>query len=168
LYLKCNSQTFSRLELSIQTNVNKNKCKQIIRHYSLYTRATEIGTSSELSLCIHFPSWNKRKIIKFSQKRMQRKYGRVQELGTQSKNTSTERLQAQREHSENVYHRPAHNRVLLGPLPKKLKIKTLYILFLHVALYGCVICTLAFLETNRSRLLEKRMLRRIFGFESKN
>jgi hypothetical protein len=71
-----------------------NKHKQIVRHYSLYTRETDIETPFDISLCIHFQSRNKRKIIEYN-KRMQRKYKKssriwdTRQKHVHGKNTST-------------------------------------------------------------------------------
>jgi hypothetical protein len=48
-------------------------------------------------------------------------------------------------------------------LPKNIKIRIYKIIILHVFLYGCDTWSLILREEHRLRVLENRMLRRIFG-----
>jgi hypothetical protein len=80
-----------------------------------------------------------------------------------NKNSTHEKIRKLK--SRNVYYHLMQNLLSPSLLPKSVNIKTYRIISLSVLLYGCETWLLTLWEEIRLRVLENRMLRRIFGSE---
>jgi len=98
-----------------------------------------------------------------------RSFERVEEfkyLGTTLtiQNSIQEEIKSRLKSGNSCYH-SVQNLLSSSLLSKNLKIKIYRIIILPVVLYGCETWSLTVWEERRLRVVENRMLRRIFGFQ---